>query len=103
MTRKRFVRLLMACYYRRDEALATADTYNKMGFSYAEAWEHEKVFAMSRRTKHMVKIGIRNTGRALHSIVEAVRLMACSVQEASRAIPGIRSPSADHMHIYRDQ
>ena len=44
MTRKRFVKLLMAERFDRNEANLWADYYNMMGTSYAEAYEDMKPY-----------------------------------------------------------
>ena len=48
MTRKRFVKLLMAERFDRNEANFWADCYNMMGTSYAEAYEDMKPYLCSR-------------------------------------------------------
>lgn len=47
MTRKRFVKLLMAEHFDRNEANLWADYYNMMGTSYAEAYEDMKPYRYS--------------------------------------------------------
>ena len=65
MTRKRFVKLLMAERFDRNEANLWADYYNMMGTSYAEAYENMKPY----RCSHLIS---RNGNRIFKDLQSAV-------------------------------
>ena len=44
MTRERFIKLMMASHFSRNEAAGIAEIYRRLGYSYASAWRIELNF-----------------------------------------------------------
>lgn len=65
MTRKRFVKLLRAERFDRNEANLWADYYNMMGISYAEAYEDMKPYLCS----HLISWNGNRTFKDFRSMV----------------------------------
>ena len=94
MTRKRFVKLLMAERFDRNEANFWADYYNMMGISYAEAYEDTKPYLCSyliswngnRTFKDFRRMVLDCTSTIFLSLADAIERMLEVFREVGNAL-----------------
>ncbi len=79
MTRKRFVKLLMAEGYSRNDANDIADEVLEDGFSYAEAYDH------ITRMLPLVQAILPAVSDVVHQAAETIGRLAGAVCEAASA------------------
>lgn len=90
MKKERFVRLLMAYRYQRNEAYAIAEAHQKDGHTYEEAWECEK----SKAVLHATGCSMKKASKSIRKITDAIAMLGLSVSDAARSMQNIGTQMA---------
>lgn len=83
MTRKRFVKLMMALGYSRNEANSLAACANRYGVSYADRWAYENSLAggMERASRGLVKAFEKFGKKIKKHAVRAIKKLSKACEE----------------------
>lgn len=82
MTRKRFIKLLMAQGVTRNDARAVADFYNQCNIPYEKAYENYHL-------ENKMKMALEKLSDACRKAGESIRILAHSLESLTKGLVNI--------------